>query len=177
MCFVEFGRRVFDMVPSLVRDVSDCYANALKVFEELLGYGNVRPNQVTMVSALTACGRIGFLDLGSKVHGFSVVKGFDLVTSMISGYVQSDLYKDIIDLFTEMQVVGVKADSLTIACVISACGHSGALHQGRWVHSYCERNHIEMNLSVKNVLVDVQFMEMALGRKRKSHRRALVRKT
>ncbi|KAI7994753.1 Pentatricopeptide repeat-containing protein [Camellia lanceoleosa] len=74
---------------------------------------------------------------------------------MISGYVRSDLYKDAIDLFTEMQVVGVKADSRTIACVVSACGHSGALHQRSWVHSYCERNHIEMNLSVKNALVDM----------------------
>ncbi|CAL5378453.1 unnamed protein product [Camellia sinensis] len=200
--FVEFGRMVFDMVPGLVRDVvtwnsvisgyvqSDCCANALKVFGELLDDCAVRPNEVTVVSALTACGRNGFLDLGTKVHGFSVVSGFDLDvflgsslvdmyakcgqledarkvfdripnrnivcwTSMIAGYVQSDLYKDAIDLFREMQVVGVRADSPTIACVISACGHSGALHQGRWVHGYCERNHIEMNLPVKNALIDM----------------------
>ncbi|CAL5354748.1 unnamed protein product [Camellia sinensis] len=200
--FVEFGRMVFDMVPGLVRDVvtwnsvisgyvqSDCCANALKVFGELLDDCAVRPNEVTVVSALTACGRNGFLDLGTKVHGFSVVSGFDLDvflgsslvdmyakcgqledarkvfdripnrnivcwTSMIAGYVQSDLYKDAIDLFREMQVVGVRADSPTIACVISACGHSGALHQGRWVHGYCERNRIEMNLPVKNALIDM----------------------
>ncbi|KAL7181201.1 hypothetical protein ACSBR1_040136 [Camellia fascicularis] len=200
--FVEFGRMVFDMVPGLVRDVvtwnsvisgyvqSDCCANALKVFGELLDDCAVRPNEVTVVSALTACGRNGFLDLGTKVHGFSVVSGFDLDvflgsslvdmyakcgqledarkvfdripnrnivcwTSMIAGYVQSDLYKDAIDLFREMQVVGVRVDSPTIACVISACGHLGALHQGRWVHGYCERNHIEMNLPVKNALIDM----------------------
>ncbi|CAL5430567.1 unnamed protein product [Camellia sinensis] len=200
--FVEFGRMVFDMVPGLVRDVvtwnsvisgyvqSDCCANALKVFGELLDDCAVRPNEVTVVSALTACGRNGFLDLGTKVHGFSVVSGFNLDvflgsslvdmyakcgqledarkvfdripnrnivcwTSMIAGYVQSDLYKDAIDLFREMQVVGVRADSPTIACVISACGHSGALHQGRWVHGYCERNRIEMNLPVKNALIDM----------------------
>ncbi|KAL7000858.1 hypothetical protein U1Q18_002008 [Sarracenia purpurea var. burkii] len=175
---VEFGQR------------SGCFDNALKVFGELLGDGGVRPDEVTVVGVLTACGKIGFLDLGTKIHGFSVVSGFILNvflgsslidmyvkcgqleaaqkvfhkipeknivcwTSMIAGFVKSDLFQNAIDLFRKMQVAGVKADSQIIACVISACGHSGALHQGRWVHGYCERSHIELNLSVKNALIDM----------------------
>ncbi|CAK9159889.1 unnamed protein product [Ilex paraguariensis] len=200
--FVEFGSRVFDLVPGWIRDVvtwnsmisgylqSDSCEKALKLFGELLCDSNVSPNEVTLVSAITACARIGLLDLGRKIHGLSVVSGFvvdvflgsslidmyakcgrledaqkvfDRITdrnivcwtSMIAGYVQLDLFKEAIELFRDMQVVGVQADSATVACVVSACGHSGALDQGRWVHSYCERNGIEQNLTVKNALIDM----------------------
>lgn len=76
-------------------------------------------------------------------------------TSMIAGYGQSGQFKDAIELFREMLVMGVDAGEATVACVISSCGHSGALDQGRWVHAYCERNGIEMNLNVNNSLIDM----------------------
>ncbi|PRQ16821.1 putative pentatricopeptide [Rosa chinensis] len=76
-------------------------------------------------------------------------------TCMIAGYVQSHWFKEAIELFREMQLDGVKADSALVACVVSACGNAGALDHGRWVHSYCERSGIEMNLSVKNALIDM----------------------
>ncbi|KAK9267693.1 hypothetical protein L1049_010125 [Liquidambar formosana] len=199
---VGIARRVFEMVPFSVRDVvswnsmisgylqCDRFWDTLKVFGDLLGDTCVRPNEVTLVSALTACGRIGFLGLGRKLHGLLVGNGFvmdvflgsslidmyakcgqiedarkvfDRIpdrnvvcwTSMIAGYIQLDLFKEAIDLFREMQVGRFTADAATVACVISSCGHSGALDQGRWVHSYCERNGIEMNLTVRNALIDM----------------------
>ncbi|KAM7480232.1 hypothetical protein LguiA_028445 [Lonicera macranthoides] len=201
---VEIAWRVFDMVPDSVRDVvtwnsmisgylqSGFFDKALKVFGEMLGNGDVEVNEVTVVSALTGCARVGLLHLGRKVHSLSVVSGFvvdvfvgssliDMYTkcgqlsyarrvfdrillrnvvcwtSMISGYVQSGLSKEAIELFREMQVVGVKADSATVASVSSACGHLGVLNQGRWLQTYCEKNGIEMNLKVSNALVDMYF--------------------
>ncbi|KAJ8633997.1 hypothetical protein MRB53_027333 [Persea americana] len=76
-------------------------------------------------------------------------------TSMIAGYGQSCLFKDVIELFREMQAMGVDADEMTIACVVSACGNAGALDLGRWVHAYCEKNGIEMNINVTNSLIDM----------------------
>ncbi|KAF8390770.1 hypothetical protein HHK36_025298 [Tetracentron sinense] len=199
---VESAHRVFYLVPVLVRDVvswnsmisgymqSDLCGEALKVFGEMWISSFVRPNEVTLVTAITACGRIGDLDLGKKIHGFVTGSGFVLDvfmgsslidmyakcaqieearkvfdrmqgnnvvcwTSMIAGYAQSGFFKEAIGLFREMQIVNVKADEATVACVVSACGHLGALDQGRWVHAYCERNDIEMNLTVKNALIDM----------------------
>jgi pentatricopeptide repeat protein len=199
---LQTARRVFDKVPASVRDVvswnsmisgylqRDCCWEALKVFVEMLADGSMRPDGVTFVSALTACGRIGFLDLGLKIHGLlarsafllDVVLGSSLVdmyakcgqienarkvfdripdknvvcwTSLIGGYAHSHLFKEAIELFREMQVHGVKADAATVACVASACGHSGALDQGRWVHTHCERSGIHINLSTKNALIDM----------------------
>ena len=38
------------------------------VFGELLDAGSPSPDHVTLVSALSACGRLGLLDLGKKIH-------------------------------------------------------------------------------------------------------------
>ncbi|KAL0012721.1 hypothetical protein SO802_007829 [Lithocarpus litseifolius] len=116
------ARQVFDEIPLSVRDVVSwnsmvsgyiqglCYWDALKMFDEMLKCDvNTRPDEVTLINALTACARIGFLDMGRKTHG--------LLES--------------IELFREMQARGVTADAATIACIISSCGHSGALDQGR----------------------------------------------
>ncbi|KAA8540592.1 hypothetical protein F0562_024489 [Nyssa sinensis] len=112
----ELARRVFDMVPDLVRDVvtwnsmisgyvqTDCCDKALKMFGELLGQiSGVGPNEVTVVSTLTACGRIGLLDLGRKIH---------------------------------------------VLCLVRWIKGGGCI-------GYSERNGIEMNLIVKNALIDM----------------------
>ncbi|XP_019263060.1 PREDICTED: pentatricopeptide repeat-containing protein At1g08070, chloroplastic-like [Nicotiana attenuata] len=199
---VEFAQKVFDFMPDSGRDVVTwnsmisgylqcgfCH-QAVKTFGKMLHESGVRLNDVSIVSALTACARTGLLDLGKKIHGLIVVYGlvidvflgsslidmytkcgqledarkvFDRLldknavcwTSMIAGYLQSDMFKEAIELFREMQMAGVNAEPATIACVASACGHSGALDLGRWVHNYCEKSGIEMNLVVKNSLIDM----------------------
>ncbi|KAF2311620.1 hypothetical protein GH714_025297 [Hevea brasiliensis] len=168
----------------------DCSAEALKVFGNLLGDNCVRFDEVTLINALTASGRMGFLDLGKELHGLIIVnrfvldvflgsslidmyakcgkmedarKVFDKIpdrnlvcwTSMIVGCARLDMFKEGIELFREMQLAEVVADAALVASVISACGHLGALDQGRWVHAYCERNGIDMNLSVRNALIDM----------------------
>lgn len=195
------ARRVFDELPLVASDAvtwnsmmsgyieNDLWIESLKLFKEFLR--SAMPNEITLVSALTACGRLGYFGLGRVVHGLLVVcKGFDLDvflgsslidmygkcghpedarkvfdripernvvcwTSMIGSYCRSDMFKEAIDLFREMQVNGVEADSLTVACIISACGHMGALDQGRWIHAFYQRSYIEMNLTVKNALIDM----------------------
>ena len=55
-----------------------CYWDALKVFDEMLKCDvNARPDKVTLINALTACARIGFLDMGRKIHGLLVRNEFD----------------------------------------------------------------------------------------------------
>ncbi|BFG32183.1 hypothetical protein CerSpe_184570 [Prunus speciosa] len=199
---LDSARKVFDLVPGLVRDVVSWNSvisgylhshrnwDALQVFEEMLGDRSTRPDKVTLVSALTASARLGSLGLGRKIHGLVLGRGFALDvflgsslidmyakcgrmddarkvfdrvphrnvvswTSMIAGYTQSRSFKDAIELFREMQLEGVEADAAMVACVISACGHSGALDHGRWVHTYCKRSGIDMNMSVKNALIDM----------------------
>ena len=54
-----------------------CYWDALKVFDEMLKCDvNARLDEVTLINALTACARIGFLDMGHKIHGLLVRNEF-----------------------------------------------------------------------------------------------------
>ena len=87
---VEVARVVFDMLQTLVQDVvswnsmiygylqSHRYELVLNVFWELLGDGSLSPNKVTLVSALSVCGKLGLLDLGKKIHGLFIGSGFIL---------------------------------------------------------------------------------------------------
>ncbi|XP_058102787.1 pentatricopeptide repeat-containing protein At4g38010-like isoform X3 [Magnolia sinica] len=201
---IETACRVFDFMPIWVRDVVSWNSlisgyvqrghcgNALDVFVKMLGVveGFVRPNEVTAVSVLAACSRVGGIELGRRIHAFVVGSGFLLDvflgsslidmyvkcghvddarlvfdgmpernvvcwTSMISGYAQSGRFREAIELFRVMLVVGVEVDGATVACVASACAHLGALDHGRWVHAYCDRNGVEMNVTVKNALIDM----------------------
>ncbi|KAB2609024.1 pentatricopeptide repeat-containing protein [Pyrus ussuriensis x Pyrus communis] len=194
------ARKVFDFLPVSVRDVVSWNSvvsgylqsirnrDALQVFEEMLAF--TRPDNLTLVSALTACGKMGCLHLGRQIHGLVLPGGFPLDvflgsslidmyvkcgrmddarrvfdrieqrnvvcwTSMIAGYAQSRSFKEAIELFREMRLDGVEADAAMVACAISACGHSGALDHGRWVHTYCERSGFYTKISVKNALIDM----------------------
>ncbi|KAI7993573.1 Pentatricopeptide repeat-containing protein [Camellia lanceoleosa] len=114
---VEFGRRVFDKVPDLVWDVvtwnsvisgyvhSNCYANALKVFEELLGDGNVRPNQVTMVSALVDMySKSGDIEKSLEIfHGLTKKDVFS-GTAMISGLAMNGQSEKALQFFSQMEL-------------------------------------------------------------------------
>ncbi|XP_050255292.1 pentatricopeptide repeat-containing protein At1g08070, chloroplastic-like [Quercus robur] len=79
------ARQVFDKILLSVRDVVSwnsmvsgciqgrCYWDALKVFDEMLKCDvNARLDEVTLINALTACARIGFLNMGCKIHGLLV---------------------------------------------------------------------------------------------------------
>ncbi|KAK1293865.1 Pentatricopeptide repeat-containing protein [Acorus calamus] len=150
----------------------------------------VRPDKITSVTALYACGKVGDADVGRKIHASVVMQdvgldsflGSSLIgmyarcglvedarrlfdrsldknvvcwASMVSGYTQSGRFREAIELFREMQVCDVKANEAIVVCVISACAHLGALDQGKWVHTYCEINGIEMGNNVNNVLIDL----------------------
>lgn len=106
----------------------------------------------SLIDMYVKCGRV---KEARKVFDTMPERNVVCWTSMIAGYGQLGQFKDVIELFREMQAVGVDADEVTIACVVSACGHSGALDLGRWVHAYCEKNGIEMNLNVNNALIDM----------------------
>ena len=88
--FLHNAYQVFNEIPLSVCDVVSwnsmvsgciqgrCYWDALKVFDEMLKCNvNARPDEVTIINALTACARIGFLNMGRKIHGLLVRNDFD----------------------------------------------------------------------------------------------------
>ncbi|KAK1270798.1 Pentatricopeptide repeat-containing protein [Acorus gramineus] len=125
------AHRVFDLVPESVRDV------------------------VTWNSMISAYAKCGVVEDARRLFDRLLDNNVVCWTSMVSGYTQSGRFREAIELFREMQVCDVKANEAIVVCVISACAHLGALDQGKWVHTYCEINGIEMGNNVNNALIDL----------------------
>ncbi|KAJ6674080.1 REPEAT-CONTAINING PROTEIN putative-RELATED [Salix viminalis] len=52
-------------------------------------------------------------------------------TAMISGYTRFGSYADALDVFRQMQIVGVEPDEISIISVLPACAQLGALEVGK----------------------------------------------
>ncbi|XP_042517013.1 pentatricopeptide repeat-containing protein At5g66520-like [Macadamia integrifolia] len=76
-------------------------------------------------------------------------------SAMISGCVQMGRYREGLDLFKKMLVAGIKTDKITMTTLLSACARLGALDQGQWIHTYIEKNMIEIDAHLSTALVDM----------------------
>ncbi|KAG9137524.1 hypothetical protein Leryth_018832 [Lithospermum erythrorhizon] len=75
--------------------------------------------------------------------------------SMLSGYVQNGCYVEAIDLFSEMILVGVKPDKVSVISIIAACGRSRNLSVGIELHGYALKKGLDCDVEVGNSLMDM----------------------
>eukprot|EP01018_Ginkgo_biloba_P024981 Gb_25581 [translate_table: standard] len=75
--------------------------------------------------------------------------------AMIVGYAQNDHPEDALKLFHQMEMAGVKSNSVTIASVLTACARIAALQQGKEMHDYIIRRGFESHVVVSNALIDM----------------------
>ncbi|KAL0721694.1 hypothetical protein Bca4012_036293 [Brassica carinata] len=76
-------------------------------------------------------------------------------TTIISGYVQAGMNKEALQLFHEMQNSNVPPDKVSLASALSACAQLGALDQGKWIHSYANKQRISIDSVLACVLIDM----------------------
>ncbi|XP_043720769.1 pentatricopeptide repeat-containing protein At5g66520-like [Telopea speciosissima] len=76
-------------------------------------------------------------------------------SAMISGYVQNDFFNEAIELFHELKVCSnVKPNRSLLVSILNACAGVGAFTEGKWVHSYIDRNGFEYGLELGTALID-----------------------
>ncbi|XVF24767.1 hypothetical protein REPUB_Repub13aG0155800 [Reevesia pubescens] len=79
---------------------NECFLEFLDAFKRMLIDGNDLPNDATLVTVLSACARLGALDLGKWVHGY---KGnFYVGNALIDLYAKCGLIKNAVDVFKSM---------------------------------------------------------------------------
>ncbi|XVF03610.1 hypothetical protein REPUB_Repub05bG0008000 [Reevesia pubescens] len=76
-------------------------------------------------------------------------------TMMISGCVRCGKPKEGVELFMEMEKIGVQANEVTVVAVLAACADLGALELGRRVHEFLKRSGFGRNVQVLNTLIDM----------------------
>ncbi|KAF8387832.1 hypothetical protein HHK36_026493 [Tetracentron sinense] len=106
----------------------------------------------TVISGYSKWGKV---DVARSL--FDVMPERDLVSwsGMISSYVHSRRATDALDLFKQMQVSGVRPDSVTMVSILSACSQIGALDMGRWIHTYVGKNNLKYDVFLGTSLVDM----------------------
>eukprot|EP00250_Pteridium_aquilinum_P011881 c20365_g1_i1 orf=442-3237(-) len=75
--------------------------------------------------------------------------------AMIGGYAQYGAVEPALDLFHNMSMEGTTPDTVTYACVLTACGSKGDLEQGKFLHELIAKTGLESNEFVGNSLIDM----------------------
>lgn len=123
---------------------------ARQIFNEL----GVYRNSVTWNAMISAYARAGDLISARDLFDKMVEKNVISWNSMIAGYSQNGQSVMAIELFKEMITrKNSKPDEVTMASVISACGHLGALAMGIWSITYLTENGITLGLSGYNSMI------------------------
>ncbi|KAL0006553.1 hypothetical protein SO802_008055 [Lithocarpus litseifolius] len=84
-------------------------------------------------------------------------------TSMIGSCSQNGKDMEALELFREMQIVGVKPNSVTIPCLLPACGNFAALMHGKAAHCFSLRRGFSNDVYVGSALIDIVHSNVTLG--------------
>ncbi|XP_057853782.1 pentatricopeptide repeat-containing protein At3g12770-like [Cryptomeria japonica] len=105
-----------------------------------------------LVDMYAKCGRIDKArELFDKMPQRNVISW----NAMIAGYVQNGVVEKALEIFKQMQLVGVKPNSTTIASILPACAKMGALEQGMDIHQNIKDEAVLSSPAVATALVDM----------------------
>jgi len=103
-----------------------------------------------LVDMYSKCGSIEFArDVFDKMAERNVISW----NAMIDGYVKNGYQNEAIAIFEQMQVVGLKPNSVAVVSALLLCADVGALQQGKSIHAYIIRSGFELDVSVGNSLI------------------------
>ncbi|XP_049934110.1 putative pentatricopeptide repeat-containing protein At5g40405 isoform X2 [Nymphaea colorata] len=116
---------------------------------------SLQPDVVAWTALVGAWAKAGELDYARNLFDHMPERDVVAWNAMITGYAQGGSSIAALSMFHEMQMAGVKANEATMVSVLSACGHLGALDQGKWVHVYIEKNKLRLNVNLGTSLIDM----------------------
>ncbi|CAK7328342.1 unnamed protein product [Dovyalis caffra] len=91
---------------------------------------NVMPNAVALASILPTCNPVGSaINYAESVFTKLPKKKSATYTTMILGCGQHGMGERALSLFHSMQKSGIEPDAITFVAILSACNHSGLVHE------------------------------------------------
>ncbi|XP_026437293.1 pentatricopeptide repeat-containing protein At5g66520-like [Papaver somniferum] len=124
--------------------------SAHQVFEKIQ-----EPDIVSWNTMIDGCVKSGEIRTACELFDKMPEKNIVSWTSMIAGWIANGKFLEALKLFHEMQISGIKPDNLALTSALSACAYLGALKQGRWVHTYIDKNQIQIDSALECSLVDM----------------------
>ena len=110
------------------------------------------PSQNSLVTMYAKCGH-----LEQSCSVFDRMSCRDRVSwnAIVSGHAQNGHLCKALLLFNEMRETLQRPDSITFVSLLQACAAIGALHQGKWIHSFVTRSCLGPCISIDTALVDM----------------------
>lgn len=108
-------------------------------------------------------------EMGSAQKMFDEMSERDLVSwnSLVCGYSQCNMYREVLGVFDAMQVENVMVDAVTMVKVIMACSMLSEWNIADYMVDYIERNCVKIDVYLGNTLIDMYgkrgLMECAQG--------------
>lgn len=144
---------------TLLSLVKECgFVGALEPGKQLHAY--ILRNGVRVSLALATA----LVDMYGKCEEIRTAKAvFDTVdnkdvmtwTAIIAAYAQAHCIDQAFDLFVKMSDNGVRPNQVTMATMLSLCAEAGALEMGKWVHTYIDRQVVEIDMILKTALLEM----------------------
>ncbi|KAF5745598.1 pentatricopeptide repeat-containing protein [Tripterygium wilfordii] len=119
-------------------------------------------NVVSWTAMISGYTRLG--DIRNALSLFEEMPDRDVPSwnAIIAGCTQNGFFSEAISLFNRMVLLWdeehnryIRPNQVTAVCALSACGHTGMLQLGKWIHGYVYRNSLAPNSFVSNALVDM----------------------
>ncbi|XP_024190689.1 pentatricopeptide repeat-containing protein At3g22690 [Rosa chinensis] len=98
---------------------------------------------------------VGTWIMPTKVFDEMLERNIVSWTSLICGYGRRNMPKEAVSLFLEMVAAGVKPNSVTMVCVISACAKFKDVALSETVCAYIGESGLKTNMLMVNSLVDM----------------------
>lgn len=118
--------------------------------------GEEERDVVSWNSMILAFVNIGDMGMARQLFHRMPVKNLVSWNTMLCGYLQIELYEDVLHLFNElMSTAQLEPTHITLTTVSSACAHIGALDIGTRIHIYAINTGLTMNPHVVSSLVDM----------------------
>ena len=141
---IIIGSALIDMYSKCGRPDDAC-----KLFSDLQAYDTILLN--SMITVYSNCGRI---DDARQIFETMPSKSLISWNSMIVGFSQNGCPIDALDLFCEMNTLGLRMDKFSLASVISACASISSLELGEQVFARATRIGLEFDQIISTSLVD-----------------------
>ncbi|OVA04657.1 Pentatricopeptide repeat [Macleaya cordata] len=110
---------------------------------------------VTWHSIVDGYVKLGELVVAHRIFDKMPIRNVVSWNIMITGYLNAGNPGCGLKLFREMVKTGLKEDEKTVALMLSACGQSARLKEGRSVHGSLMKNFLKSNLIVDTALIDM----------------------
>ncbi|KAK4591915.1 hypothetical protein RGQ29_016400 [Quercus rubra] len=112
------------------------FFEVMETFKRMLIEGNVLPNDATLVIVLSACSRLGALDLGKWVHAYAESNGYKgnlyIGNALIDMYAKCGIIENAADVFKSMS----RKDLITWNTIINGIAMHG--HGSDALNLFCE---------------------------------------